>query len=241
MDLESSVELVTRAREGDRDAMNRLLARYLPRLRKWAAGRLPPEARDMGDTNDVVQDALIGTFRNLERFEHRGEGALQAYLRQAVLNRIRDQVRRVGRRPPRDPLDTGLASPDVSPLDAAIGREKVDRYERALAQLDDQEQQVIIARIEFGHTWEEVAALVDKPTAGAARAATTRAVEKLARLMVPRPTSSAAPPEPPAVRDRVSAPDHHEGDRQHREMPMSRHEGGFPGGADIPSEADEGH
>src|SRR5687767_12315326 len=96
---EASVELIRRAKTGDADALGHLVNRYLPRLRRWAAGRLPVTARDLGDTNDVVQEAVIRTFRNLDRFEERGEGALQAYLRQAVMNRIRDEIRRTGRRP----------------------------------------------------------------------------------------------------------------------------------------------
>jgi len=183
MDLESSFELIERAKQGDSDALNRLLARYLPRVRRWASGRLPTPARDLGDTNDVVQEALIGTFRNLGRFEDRGEGALQAYLRQAVMNRIRDQMRKVERRPPHDLLDTGMPAAGISPLEAAIGREAIERYERALAQLEEHDRQAVVARLELGQTYEEIAVLVNKPTAGAARVAITRAVAKLARLM----------------------------------------------------------
>jgi RNA polymerase sigma factor (sigma-70 family) len=183
MTLESSFELIRRAREGDNEALNTLLERYLPRLRRWASGRLPPHARELGDTHDLVQDAVIGTFRNLGRFEDRGEGALQAYLRQAVMNRIRDEIRRVERRPRRDELDAGVADQGISPLETAIGAQAIDRYERALASLTEIERQAVVARIELGYTYEEVATLVGKPTAGAARVAIARALMKLARLM----------------------------------------------------------
>lgn len=183
MDLESSFELIERAKQGDTDALNRLLARYLPRVRRWASGRLPTPARDLGDTNDVVQEALIGTFRNFARFEDRGEGALLAYIRQAVMNRIRDEMRKVERRPPHDLLDTALPGHGISPLQAAIGQQAIERYERALAQLEEHDRQAVVARLELGQTYEEIAVLVNKPTAGAARVAISRAVAKLARLM----------------------------------------------------------
>ena len=183
MDLESSFELIQRAQQGDSDALNRLLERYLPRLRRWARGRLPVYARDLGDTNDLVQDAVIGTFRNFANFEQRGEGALQAYLRQAVLNRIRDEVRRTGRRPRRTALDPEMPGRQLSPLEAAIGTQAIDRYEQALARLGETDRQAVIARLELGCSYAEVAALVDKPTPGAARVAITRAVAKLARYM----------------------------------------------------------
>ncbi|HEY0874372.1 MAG TPA: sigma-70 family RNA polymerase sigma factor [Vicinamibacterales bacterium] len=183
MDLESSFELIQRAQQGDDDALNRLLERYLPRLRRWARGRLPSYARDLGDTNDLVQDVVTRTFRNFSSFEQRGEGALQAYLRQALMNRIRDEVRRTVRYPNREELDPELPGRESSPLEAAIGSEAMERYEHALARLHDVERQAVIARLELGYSYAEVAALVNKPTAGAARVAISRAVTKLARYM----------------------------------------------------------
>jgi len=184
MDMESSFELIRRAQGGDDDALNSLLERYLPRLRRWASGRLPAYARDLGDTNDVIQEAAIGTFRNFGQFQQRGEGGgLHAYLRTAVVNRIHDEVRRAGRRPAIDEIATAVPSALASPLDQAIGQEAVDRYERALAQLSDVEREAVIARIELGFSYEEVATLVGKPSAGAARVAISRALDKLARLM----------------------------------------------------------
>ena len=89
---ESTLSLLERARAGDAAALDTLIARHLPRLRRWASGRLPHWARDGVDTTDLVQDTLLQTFRRMDRFEARGEGALQAYLRQGVLNRMQGRV-----------------------------------------------------------------------------------------------------------------------------------------------------
>ena len=97
----SSLTLLARAQAGDRVALESLIARYRPRLQRWASGRLPRWARDMADTQDLVQETLFQTFQKIERFEARGEGALYAYLRQAILNRIRDELRKAKRRPAR--------------------------------------------------------------------------------------------------------------------------------------------
>jgi RNA polymerase sigma-70 factor (ECF subfamily) len=113
----------------------------------------------------------------------RGDGALQGYLRLSVINRINDEIRRVERRPQRDELDTGVVDTAASPLEAAIGAQAVERYEGALASLTEIERQMIVARIELGHTYEEIARLVGKPTADAARIAVARALAKLAHLM----------------------------------------------------------
>jgi RNA polymerase sigma factor (sigma-70 family) len=183
MDPESSIELLHRAQAGDDTALNELLARYRPRLRRWASGRLPRYARDMTDTDDLVQDVMVGTFRNFKAFEQRGEWALQAYLRQAVSNRIRDELRRNATAPKREALPEGVPAPDASPLEAAAGRETFGRYERALLQLDALEQEAVIARLELGCSFQEIAALVDKPTPDAARMMVARAVSRLAQLM----------------------------------------------------------
>ena len=90
----SSLVLLERVRAGDPQALNRLVQRYLAPLTRWAAGRLPGWARDLSDTDDLVQDALMRTVRQLDRFEPRRDGALHAYLRSAVMNRIRDEIRR---------------------------------------------------------------------------------------------------------------------------------------------------
>ena len=91
----TSKELLARTRQGDERALSALFRRHGRALRQWARGRLPKWARGVNDTADIVQDALLQTFRRIDRFEDRGKGALQAYLRQAATNRIRDEIRRV--------------------------------------------------------------------------------------------------------------------------------------------------
>ena len=183
VDAESSLDLLERARNGDREALEVLMTRYLPRLRRWASGRLPRWARDVADTQDLVQDTLLQTFKRIDTIEVRHEGALQAYLRQGIVNRIRDEFRRAGRRPTTEELDAAVPDSGASPLEAAIGRETLDRYERALARLRPQDREAIIARIEMDSTNEEIAAALGKPSANAARMAVERALVRLAEEM----------------------------------------------------------
>ncbi len=180
---ESTLSLLARARAGDDHALNELFGRYGPLLRRWASGRLPRWARDLADTPDLVQETLLQTFKNIEGFEHRGEGALQAYLRQAVMNRIRDELRKARHRPAAAELDPELADPGVSPLEAAIGTEAVERYEAALGRLAPTERELVIARIEMGLTYSEIAGATGRPSANAARMAVARALVRLAEEM----------------------------------------------------------
>ena len=146
---ESSFTLVERACQGDERALNDLCTRYLPRLERWAHGRLPAYARGPLDTHDLVQEALAGVAHRIRTFEPHHKGAFQAYVRQALLNRVRDQIRHAGRRPTAY-LDSDKASSDPSPLEAAIGREALERYEAALERLKPADRNAIILRVELG-------------------------------------------------------------------------------------------
>jgi RNA polymerase sigma-70 factor (ECF subfamily) len=178
-EAEASVQLIRRAQAGDEDALNQLLARYLPRLKRWATGRLPQWARDLADTHDLVQETVIRAFRRMEHFEPRGDGALQAYLRQILANRIREELRRAGRRPAAATLDEDQPDDSASPLERSIGQQAVERYERALERLRPQDREAIVTRVELGCTYEEVAVALGKPTANAARSAVQRAMLRL--------------------------------------------------------------
>ena len=180
---DSTLDLLERARAGDREALESLAARYLPRVRRWATGRLPRWARDLADTSDLVQETVVQTFKNIGTIEVRDEGALQAYLRQALLNRIRDEIRRAGRRPALAELDSQVPDGGPSPVEAAIGQQALDRYERALGQLRPEDREAIVARLELGCDHEEIAQLMGKPTANAARVALHRALVRLADVM----------------------------------------------------------
>jgi RNA polymerase sigma-70 factor (ECF subfamily) len=144
---------------------------------------LPNWARDVSDTDDLVQDTLIRSVANLNHFEARGAGALQAYLRGAVMNRIRDEIRRRRIKPSAAPLDSSIPAQDQSPLEAAIGSESLARYDRALERLDSETREAVIARIEMGCSYAEVAELMGKPSADAARMMVSRALVRLAEEM----------------------------------------------------------
>jgi RNA polymerase sigma factor (sigma-70 family) len=182
-DLMTTIELLDRYKGGDDAAMNLLLERSLPPLRRWARGRLPQWARSTAETNDLIQNAVIRALPHLKAFEVRHPGALQAYLRQAISNHIRDEIRRVKTRPAPTELDDAMPDDVPSPLERAIGRQGFERYEAALQRLRPADREAIVARIELQQSYEEVAIALDKPTADAARMAVTRAIRNLLSVM----------------------------------------------------------
>jgi len=182
-ELISTLDLLERFQHGDEQAVAVLVERSIPPLRRWARGRLPVWARGLAETQDLVQTALMRALPRLKGFEAKHPGALQAYLRQVVANHIRDEIRKVVKRPTPEVADSQYPDPGPSPLEQAIGHEAFERYEAALATLRPGDREAIIARVELQQSYEEVAIALQKSNANAARVAVARAVKSLVKAM----------------------------------------------------------
>ncbi len=181
--LDSTVELLARYRAGDERARDRLLARYLPILRRWAHGRLPPGARQLSDTDDLVQISLLRALNRMGSFEPAHEGAFLVYLRRIFLNAMRDEIRRSHPERRAGEPDQAVADGRPNALEEAIGRETMEAYEAGLALLTGEQREAVVLRLEFGMKYEEIAEATGKPTANAARMTVSRAILRLAEVM----------------------------------------------------------
>jgi len=180
----SSLVLLSRMQQGELAARDELVRRYWPRLERWARGRLPDAARDLHDTCDLVQETMIAALDRLQDFEPEHDGALLAYLRVAVLNRVRMVLRDMRRRGEKVELDSGIVAPEhTSPLEQVIGRDALDRYERALARLRPEDRDAIHLKVELDLPYEEITQALGKPTITATRMAVSRAIARLVREM----------------------------------------------------------
>jgi RNA polymerase sigma-70 factor (ECF subfamily) len=141
---------------------------------------LPRWARDLSETDDIVQEALTGVFRRIDDFEQRGEGAFGAYARQAIYNRIRDEIRRNQRRPRGEQSMDRIESDAVSPIERVIGRERMERFDQGLERLPAEYREAIVGRFELGLTYEELAREIGRPSPDAARMLVKRGIHKLA-------------------------------------------------------------
>lgn len=180
---ETTAFLLDRVRGGDGAARERLAARYLPMLQRWAHGRLPPPTRDLTDTDDLVQVTLFRVLKQIGTFEYGGAGSFLAYLRSTLLNLLRNEIRRVARRGESVEFDDETAGDELSsPLEQAIGRQRLERYEAALDALPARSRELVIMRLEFDMTYEDIARETQS-TPDAVRMAIKRAVEALARQL----------------------------------------------------------
>lgn len=153
----------------------------IDRLQRWATGRLPRRCRGVMDTCDLVQETVRRSLRNLESFQPHHANALEAYMRTALLNRIRDEIRRAARQPACCAVDPSLPAGDQSPDAGIIDHENVEIYERAMKRLRAADRKALLARLDLGLSYDQAAGLLNKPTAGAARMAIHRALLRLAK------------------------------------------------------------
>lgn len=135
------------------------------------------------DTEDVVQDTLVKTVRNLAHMEVRDDGALQAYLRQALANRLTDAYRQSRHRSDDTGVRSDLPGLEPSPLEQAIGRQALDRYDHALNQLKASDREAVILRVELCYEYDEIARMTGKTSAASARMMVSRALARLAEEM----------------------------------------------------------
>ena len=183
MSLESTAALLRDARQGNRRAREQLMRAYLPIVKRLAHGRLPPYARGLSETDDLVQETLRKALDHLGTFEPRHEGAFVAYLRQILINQVRDEIRRARARPVGEVLEEEVPSPTLSPLEEVAGRETIERYDAALATLPPEHRELIILRLEMELPFQRVAEATEAPSEDAARMAYGRALAKLAEAM----------------------------------------------------------
>ena len=179
---EKTLTLLDLARDGDEAAVACLYERYLPALRRWARGRLPHWAREMRDTEDLVQESAIRTLKHIHTFEPRQDGSFHAFLRKVLKNLIVDEIRHA-RRVPREVMASSWPDVAPSPLEEVIGRDALAHYETALANLREDEREAVLARIELGCSYAEIASAVGKSSPDAARVMVSRALVKIAKDM----------------------------------------------------------
>lgn len=178
-----TADLLAQARAGRRTALELLFGAKLANLRRWAHGRLPAWARRTTETADIIQEVLLRVLNKMDAFDARGKGALEAYLRQGIQNRICDEIRIQARRPNTDFEGVDVVDPSPSPIEVLESDDDRRRYKMALTRLKERERMLIVGALELGYTYEQLALATGKPTAESARVALHRALRRMADEM----------------------------------------------------------
>jgi len=174
----SDGELVRAARGGDRSARHALCARYLAALRSWARIWLPRTGSGINDADDLVQIALLRALNRLDDFEIRSDAGFLGYLRQILLNEVRGELRRQRRRGETVELDDALALEGDPVIEQAQQLERECAFAHALRGLNPRQQRHVTLRVQFGMSFDEIAACAGG-NADSARMIVTRAVRAM--------------------------------------------------------------
>jgi RNA polymerase sigma-70 factor (ECF subfamily) len=163
----------------DSTSVDILVHRCLPSVQRWAHRKVPRASRGDFDTKDLVQEAALRMLKRRSMFRPRHAHSVQAYLRRTVLNLVRDEARRLARRPAIVDLVEDLPCDQTGPLEIIFRHELRARYEEALRTLRPKDQRLIVASIEREHHVNDVARICGLRSPAAARVAVARACNRL--------------------------------------------------------------
>jgi RNA polymerase sigma-70 factor (ECF subfamily) len=182
------------AKSGLSDAAGSLLERYRDYLLLIANAETPSDIRAKVGASDLVQQSIAEAWQSLDQFNGNTEGELRAWLRNILLNNVRDTTRgfcftakrETAREIPLSPNDSSdawggaIASADPSPSKLAAANEELALVREALGRLPNHYAQVIRLRNLEYLGFEEIAARMDLGR-DQARKLWERAVRRLAR------------------------------------------------------------
>ena len=178
MATDSTVTLLPLAAKGDRRAVENLIGRMRPYLRRFGHGRLPGWARSRAETEDLVQESLIRALKHLPRFENQTIKDFRAWLHTVFRNLVTDEKRFVGRVGVGRELPADVKDPALSPEEQAVEQANAGVFERALQRLEAGDRLCIVYRLQHGYSFQELADELGKPSTDAARMTYNRALER---------------------------------------------------------------
>jgi len=140
-------------KRGSDEALTRIYEKYLGRMLTLAMGLL----NDRGAAEDVVQDVFVSFAQS--RRTLRSRGSLSGYLAASVVNRVRDYRRRQRRRAASSDEQTDRAQGPMSPDQAVILDEQAKLLNDAIAELPDEQREVVLLRLKADMKFRDIAKL----------------------------------------------------------------------------------
>ncbi|MEM6927237.1 MAG: sigma-70 family RNA polymerase sigma factor [Myxococcota bacterium] len=185
----SDAELVQRFKQGDREAYAEIVRRYDNRVftlcMRWMGDRQLAE--------DVAQDVFLALFKSLSKF--RGDAQLSTWIYRVVVNHCKNrrQYRRRRHMDRHEALEGRRADDDDGPVrqipddgpgtDAPLhAAEAEDLVQSGLAQLDEEQRQIIVLRDVQDLSYEEIGSILDLPR-GTVKSRLHRARAQLATIL----------------------------------------------------------
>ncbi len=142
-------------KRGSKDALRRIYEKYLNHLLTLAMALL----NDAGRAEDVVHDVFVSFAGSAKDFKLGGN--LKSYLTTCVMNRARDRIRANQRGPMQLDAAESISANFNGPDHAIISSEESQRLNRAIAQLPNEQREVIALRLKGEMTFSQIAKLHD--------------------------------------------------------------------------------
>ena len=173
----SDSELVDKATNGDRRALDTLVERYSPRVNRLASQLMG----DLEEARDAAQESLVKVCTRLKQF--RGEAQFATWLHRLVVNTCRDRMafQRVRRAEPLE-LDEHAVSEDPDPSSAAVLTDLRRDLADALSRLSADQRIAVVLRDSFGLSYKEISRVARMPV-GTAKCYVHRARARLRTLL----------------------------------------------------------
>jgi RNA polymerase sigma factor (sigma-70 family) len=179
IEVPDDMELLRRARGGDRGAYGDLVRRHQAAALRVAAGI----CGSTEEARDIVQDAFVKGYRMLDGF--RGDAPVRAWMLRIVANDAKNARRgrhRRERRQLRYELAVGPRPAIDATADRVVEAEEADRLLAMLAALDVHDREVLVHRFVAGLSEHETAAVLGLPV-GTVKSRTARALGRARELV----------------------------------------------------------
>ena len=203
-ETDTTQELLTGAKQGDPSAVNQLLDRHRRSVQRLVRMRLDQRIQARVGVSDVVQDVMVEANRRLRDYLENPTMAFHLWLRQIAKDRIIDAHRRhrasakrsvdrehaavpLGEQRSSLELAAQLCDPQLTPAAAATQRELAHRVEHSLADLGEQDCEIILMRHYEQLSNQEVAQALGL-TEAAASMRYLRAIRRLRSLLYEPPS-----------------------------------------------------
>ena len=175
----SEADLISRSKQGNLSAFNRLVENYQDRVYNVALRMLG----DSATAEDITQDTFISVFKSISHF--RG-GSFQAWILRITTNRCYDELRSKHRHPTSslDQLDSSgrtLIEPvdgATSPEDQVLQEELAQTVEKGLTAIPAEQRLVLILSDIQGFSYEEISQVIGRPV-GTVKSRLSRARSEL--------------------------------------------------------------
>ncbi len=163
-EADQTQQLLAGVKDGDAAAMNRLMERHRDAVQRLVQMRLDRKIKQRVAVSDVVQDVLIEANRRLQDYVANPAMPYHLWLRQITKDRIIDAHRRhrgsakrsvdkeqpvvapAGMHQSTMDLAAQICDPELTPAAAATQKEMARRVEAAIAELNEQDAEIIVMR-----------------------------------------------------------------------------------------------